>query len=50
MTISAAILVLNPASGKIANEENIALNYAKLKKHAKNIDDNAIVYASILGD
>lgn len=50
LTVSAAVLIINPASNKLVNEENIALEYAKLKKHAKNIEANAIVFASILGD
>lgn len=50
MTISAAILIINPNSNKLVDEEKIALEYAKLKKHAKSIMQNSIVYASILGN
>jgi diguanylate cyclase (GGDEF)-like protein len=50
MTVSASILVINPASRKTVDEEKIALEYAKLKKHAKSINANAIVFASIVGN
>lgn len=50
MTVSASILVINPASQKSVDEEKIALEYAKLKKHAKSINANAIVFASIVGN
>lgn len=50
MTVSAAILIINPLAKKAIHEEGIALAYAKLKKHAKNINDNAVVYASLMGD
>ncbi len=50
MTTSAALLVLNPKAKKSISEENIAFIYAKLKKHAKNINGNAVVAASLVGN
>jgi diguanylate cyclase (GGDEF)-like protein len=50
LTTSAAMLIINPKSKSNINEEMIALMYAKLKKDAKSINGNAIVYASLLGE